>query len=100
MYDAYIVRRTQIYLGDDQNRLLDERAESLGTTKSAVIRDAIDAFLDPETLARDAGLDRFRAAVRGAAGTSRHLPRGAEYVEAQRSADADRDRELEARRER
>jgi hypothetical protein len=97
MYTAYIVRRTQIYIGDDQDRLLDERAGSLGTTKSAVIRDAIDAFLQPDA-SRDAGVDRLRAAVRGAAGIAGYLPSGSEYVEDLRAADLERERELEARR--
>lgn len=96
----YIVRRTQIYLGDHQDRLLRERAGSLGTTKSAVIRDAIDAFLDQEVAARGADLDRFRAAVREAAGIAEYLPSGDEYVTARRAADSRRDRELKARRER
>lgn len=97
MYTTYIVRRTQIYIADDQDRLLDERAGSLGTTKSAVIRDAIDAFLRPDT-SRDAGVDRFRAAVRGAAGIAEYLPSGSEYVEELRTVDAERERELRARR--
>lgn len=99
MYSTYIVRRTQIYLGEDQDRRLEERAASLATTKSAVIRDAIDAFLDPQSPARDAGLDRFRAAVRGAAGIAPYLPAGTAYVDGQRAADAARERELSARRE-
>lgn len=97
MYTTYIVRRTQIYVGDDQDRLLAERAGSLGTTKSAVIRDAIDAFLQPDA-SRDAGVDRFRAAVLGAAGIASYLPTGSEYVEQLRAADAERERELHARR--
>lgn len=97
MYSTYIMRRTQIYIADDQDRLLDERAGSLGTTKSAVIRDAIDAFLQPDA-SRDAGVDRFRAAVRGAAGIAEYLPSGSEYVEELRTADAERERGLLARR--
>lgn len=97
MYPTYIVRRTQIYIGDNQDRLLDERAESLGTTKSAIIRDAIDAFLQPDA-SRDASVDRFRTAVRGAAGIAEYLPSGNEYVEELRAADAERERELQARR--
>ena len=41
----YIMKRTQIYLDDDQDRRLQARARAEGTTKSAVIRDAIEAFL-------------------------------------------------------
>lgn len=100
MYTTYIVRRTQIYIGDDQDRLLDERAESLGTTKSAVIRDAIDAFLLPSPSARDAGVERLRAAVREAAGIADYLPSGSRYVDDLRGADAERERDLDARRTR
>lgn len=42
---TYIVKRTQIYIEDDQDRLLEGRAKAAGTTKSALIRRAIDAFL-------------------------------------------------------
>jgi len=45
MYDAYIVKRTQIYLDDAQDRELAARAAASGTTKSAVIRHAVDAYL-------------------------------------------------------
>ncbi|MGH9196999.1 MAG: CopG family transcriptional regulator [Acidimicrobiia bacterium] len=39
------MKRTQIYLDDDQDRRLRARARADGTTKSAVIREAIEAFL-------------------------------------------------------
>jgi len=39
------MRRTQIYLDDDQDRRLAARARADGTTKSALIRAAIDQFL-------------------------------------------------------
>lgn len=91
------MRRTQIYIGDAQDRVLGERAGALGTTKSAVIRDAIDAFLQPDA-SRDPGVDRFRAAVRGAAGIAGYLPSGSEYVDELRAADAERERQLHARR--
>jgi predicted transcriptional regulator len=39
------MRRTQIYLDEDQDRRLRARARADGTTKSAVIREAIDQFL-------------------------------------------------------
>ncbi len=97
MYITYIVRRTQIYLGDEQDRLLNARARDLGTTKSAVIRDAIDTFLTAAG-STTGELDRFRAAVRGAAGIAPCLPTGAEYVDELRAADAARDAALAARR--
>lgn len=39
------MKRTQIYLEDDQDRQVQARARADGTTKSAVIRAAIDQFL-------------------------------------------------------
>ena len=42
---TYTMKRTQIYIDDDQDRLLERRAKAAGTTKSALIRRAIDAFL-------------------------------------------------------
>lgn len=42
---AYIVRRTQIYLDEDQDRRLQARASAAGVTKSALIREAIEQFL-------------------------------------------------------
>jgi len=89
----YIMRRTQIYLGDHHDRLLEERAGSLGTTKSAVIRDAIDAFLlrDESQLS---GIRRLRAAVGEATGAASHLPSGVDYVDELRARDADRDQDL------
>ena len=47
---TYIVKRTQIYLDEDQDRRLERRAAAAGVTKSALIRSAIDRFLsrDPK----------------------------------------------------
>lgn len=42
---TYIMRRTQIYLDEDQDRRLAARARADGVTKSAVIREAVDQFL-------------------------------------------------------
>ena len=39
------MKRTQIYLDDDQDARLEKRARAAGVTKSALIRQAIDAFL-------------------------------------------------------
>jgi predicted transcriptional regulator len=99
MYIAYIMHRTQIYLGEDQNRLLEERAGSLGTTKSAVIRDAIDAFLARGEM-EASGVARLRAAVVAATGVADHLPSGAVYVDEVRALDSERDRQLDAARSR
>ncbi|MGH9128760.1 MAG: CopG family transcriptional regulator [Acidimicrobiales bacterium] len=40
------MQRTQIYLASDQATWLDERARADGTTRSALIRDAIERYLD------------------------------------------------------
>ena len=58
-------------LNEQAGRLADslqERAESTGTTKSALIRDAIDAFLAEGADAQQAGIQRFRSAVANASG--------------------------------
>lgn len=39
------MRRTQIYLSEEQLRQLKEMAKGRGVTSSAVIRDAIDSYL-------------------------------------------------------
>ena len=81
MYPAYIVKRTRIYLSEEQDELLEARAHAAGTTKSAVIRRAIDSFLGIEDGEADR-LAAFREAVRAAAGIAPYLPPGDEYVEA------------------
>jgi hypothetical protein len=40
MHAPYIVRRTQIYLDEEQDRRLAERARATGRTKSDLIREA------------------------------------------------------------
>ena len=97
MYNVYIVKRTQIYLEESQHERLGRRARSAGTTKSDLIREAVDAYLaGPED--ESAHLLAFRAAVRAAAGSAHRLPTGRRYVEELRRGDAERDRDLEARR--
>lgn len=99
MYTAYIVKRTQIYLEEAQDQRLAQRARATGTTKSDLIRAAVDAYLQgPED--ERARLSAFRAAVRAAAGSVRRLPKGRQYVEELRRQDARRQRELEDRRAR
>lgn len=41
----YIMRRTQIYLDDQQHGILAALAEKRGVTASAVIREAIDQYI-------------------------------------------------------
>lgn len=99
MYDIYIMRRTQIYLDEAQHERLGKRARASGTTKSDLIREAVDAYLaGPATEKTE--LAAFRAAVRASAGSARRLPKGRRYVEELRKADARRDRDLDDRRRR
>jgi predicted DNA-binding protein len=97
MYAAYIVRRTQIYLQESQDERLAERAEVLGTTKSDVIREAIDLYLEgpPD---EDARVARFRAALHDVARSPASLPEGRAYVERLRALESSRREALERRR--
>jgi predicted DNA-binding protein len=96
MYDLYIMKRTQIYLDDEQDRLLARRAKADGTTKSALIRQAIDRYLvsDEDEAFR---LARFKAAAAAAFGIAPYLPDGATYVEEMRKADTEHMRQLDER---
>ena len=47
------MKRTQIYLNEDQDRRLERRARAVGKTKSALIRDAIDRLLARDGSASD-----------------------------------------------
>lgn len=97
MYDTYIMKRTQIYLDESQDERLARHARAAGTTKSGLIRAAVDAYLArPED--DGAQLLAFRADVRAAAGSVPDLPTGRRYVEEMRRADAERERDIEARR--
>ena len=97
MYISYIVKRTQIYLEADQDRRLSARARAAGTTKSNVIREAIESYLStPDEEA--ARLEAFRAAVEASAKSPVDVPDGRSYVEALRAADREREEELERRR--
>jgi predicted DNA-binding protein len=97
MYVSYIVRRTQIYLDDPQDRALSERARRAGRTKSALIRDAVDAYLTSGDAAPDAALARMRVAIRDTAGSAPDLAPGETFVDDLRASDARRLDELAAR---
>ena len=97
MYDSYIVKRTQIYLDVEQDRRLSARARAAGATKSTLIREAIETYLDrPDDEAEQ--LAEFRAAVDELARSPVDLPDGRTYVEQLRRADRDRDEAIEKRR--
>jgi hypothetical protein len=92
-----IVKRTQIYLEAGQRKELDRRASAAGVTRSTLIRQAIDEFLQSPT-DPDARLAQFRAAVLEVARNPLPLPDGRSYVEAIRAADLIRHEAFERRR--
>ena len=94
MYTSYIVRRTQIYLDEEQERRLSEHALATGRTKSDLIREAIDRFLDTP-LTEEERLARFRAAADAAFGIAPYLEDGAAYVRKLRDLDRRRAERLE-----
>ncbi len=94
----YIVKdkqRTQIYLDTGQTAKLDELAAAEGTTRSMLIRRAIDAYLSQETQGASAWRERWQEVVAETAGIAPHLPDGVEYVDELRKAGAERLEELE-----
>lgn len=74
---TYIVNRTQIYLTREQAATLDREAQRAGTTRSHLIREAIEARYGA---GRDR--DRIEGALRATAGLWRdRTETGEEYVE-------------------
>lgn len=97
MYNSYIVKRTQIYLEDEQAVRLAKKAAAAGVTRSTLIRDAIDSLLDgPENDA--SRLSRFRSALEELAETPVSMPAGRDYVEKLRARDVRRQEAVERRR--
>ncbi|MGI9032519.1 MAG: CopG family transcriptional regulator [Acidimicrobiales bacterium] len=84
------MRRTQIYLDEDQTARLDGRAAAEGATRSTVIRRAVDEYLARDERDPAAWRSRWQEAVANTAGIASHLPDGAAYVEELRAADATR----------
>ena len=76
------MRRTQIYLSDEQHRVLSQRARDLGVSKAAVIRRLLD-----ERLGIDAGRERERA-IRQTAGILADYPDWPEWLASVRGAAA------------
>ena len=78
---TYIVERTQIYLSREQAAALDREAKRTGTTRSHLIREAIEARYGP-----DRSGDEVREALRATAGLWSDRPESGEaYVERTRS---------------
>ena len=91
------MRRTQFYLDEQQAERLDERATAGATTRSALIREAIDSYLGaPDDEATR--LARFKDAVDATAGVAPYLPPGEAYVDGLRAAGARKLSELGRRR--
>ncbi|HWO83693.1 MAG TPA: CopG family transcriptional regulator [Solirubrobacterales bacterium] len=88
-------RRTQIYLDEGQTAKLDERAAAEGTTRSTLIRRAIDAYLAQEIQDAAAWREQWQKAVAETAGIAPHLEDGVEYVDKLRRADVQRLKELD-----
>jgi len=90
------VKRTQIYLNDEQTTRLDERAAVNGATRSELIRRAVDAYLDhPDERDGQVRLARFKEAVEQVAGIAPYLTH--DYVEEMRAAGARKLDRLEKR---
>jgi predicted DNA-binding protein len=97
MYVPYIMKRTQIYLDLDQDRRLARRATAAGTTKSTLIREAIESYLSSAD--DDAGrLRQFQSALDAVERTPLTVEPGGEYVERLRTADEELREESERRR--
>jgi predicted DNA-binding protein len=94
MYASYIVRRTQIYLDEEQDRRLARHAVATGRTKSDLIREAVDRYLDTP-LTEEERLARFQAAADAAFGIAPYLEDGATYVRKLRDIDRRRSERLE-----
>jgi predicted transcriptional regulator len=84
------VNRTQIYLDEEQTTRLDERAAAEGTSRSTVIRRAVDAYLEQEDHDAAAWRAQWGDALEKSAGVAPYLGEGSEYVEDIRRADAER----------
>jgi predicted DNA-binding protein len=96
MYDSYIMKRTQIYLDRDQDKRLANRARAAGTTKSTLIREAVEEYLAKPD--EDARLAKLRIVLDELGLIPLGLADGAAYVETLRGADAGRQDDVNARR--
>lgn len=84
------MHRTQIYLDDDQTARLDDRAAAEGTSRSMLIRRAVDVYLSKEDRSASTWRTRWKEAVGESAGVAPELETGADYVEDLRHKDAER----------
>lgn len=84
------MNRTQIYLDDGQTTRLDQRAALEGTSRSMLIRRAVDVYLSQEERDAVAWQAQWKKAIEGTAGIAPYLAEGTEYVESLRRDDAER----------
>lgn len=88
-----VVKRTHVYLTEEQDRRLTARARREGVSKSDLIRRALDAYLGDDRSEEEA-LARLRATVRW----YRENPVEGDWdLEAWRAADVVRQKELDRR---
>jgi metal-responsive CopG/Arc/MetJ family transcriptional regulator len=92
---SYTMRRTQIYLPDEQTRQLDERAGIEGVNRSVLIRRAVDEYLARDALDTATWRMRWREAVQRTAGIAPYLSDGSAYAERLREGDVARLQELD-----
>ncbi|MGN6586191.1 MAG: CopG family transcriptional regulator [Solirubrobacterales bacterium] len=90
------MNRTQIYLDDEQTTRLDELAAAEGTSRSMVIRRAVDAYLSEAEQSAATWKAQWREALDRTAGIAPYLQEGTEYVEEIRRRDAERLSRLES----
>jgi hypothetical protein len=84
------MHRTQIYLDDEQTVRLDDRAAAEGTSRSTLIRRAVEIYLSQEEREASAWQARWSEAVGDSAGSEPYLDDGAGYVEDLRRVDTER----------
>ncbi|HET7508954.1 MAG TPA: CopG family transcriptional regulator [Solirubrobacterales bacterium] len=90
------MNRTQIYLDDEQTTRLDERAAAEGTSRSVLIRRAVDIYLSREEQDAAVWKEQWQKAIEGTAGVAPYLDEGGGYVEDIRRQDAERLGRLDA----
>lgn len=71
---SYIVKRTQIYLDEEQDRILAARAVDTGRTKSQLIREAIDTYLGRSDMTREQWRPRWLSALETTHGVAPYIP--------------------------
>ena len=89
----YIMIRTQIYLSEAQQQRLGALARERRTTASALIREAVDGYLEQQLTPQER-VDALRAFARRVPVTPSYVSDSAAFVDNLRAADADRLRSL------